>query len=627
MLSTLADTNSPVGTYPIEAAQGTLSNANYSFSYTNGTLTVTAYALTLVADSQAKVYGATNPVLTGVLTGVVNGDNITAELLHPGGHDQRSGSYAITASLNDPDSKLTNYTTAITNGTLTVSPAALSLAGDSLSKVYGSANPTLTGVLTGVVNNDNITASYSTTADATSPVGSYAIVAMLNDPNNSLTNYTTNVSNGTLTVTPAALSLVADNQTKVYGSGQSDPDRHVEWRLNGDNITASYVTSAAVDSGVGGYAIVASLNDPNSSLSNYTAVISNGVLSVTPAGLTITANPAARAYGSANPVFAAGYSGFVNGEDSGVLSVAPVLATLADTNSPVGTYAITAGGAAAANYQISYVPGVLSVGPAELLVGAQDASRAYGATNPVFAPAYTGFVNGETAGVLAGSPMLSTLADTDSPVGTYPIEAAQGTLSNANYSFSYTNGTLTVTAYALTLVADSQAKVYGATNPVLTGVLTGVVNGDNITASYSDPGGHDQRSRQLRHHGFLERPGQQADQLHDGHHQWHPDGEPGGVEPGGGQPEQGLWFGQPDPDRGADGRGEQRQHHGELLHHGGRDQPGRKLRDCGDVERPQQQPDQLHHQRQQRHPDGDPGGVEPGGGQPDEGLRLRPIRP
>ena len=255
--------------------------------------------------------------------------------------------------------------------------------------------------------------------------------------------------------------------------------------MNGDNITASYVTSAAVDSGVGGYAIVASLNDPNSSLSNYTAVISNGVLSVTPAGLTITANPAARAYGSANPVFAAGYNGFVNGEDSGVLSVAPVLATVADTNSPVGSYAITVGGAAAANYLISYVPGVLSVGPAELRVGAQDASRAYGATNPVFVPVYSGFVNGEDAGVLAGSPLLSTVADTNSPVGSYAIDAAQGTLSNANYSFSYTNGTLTVTAYALTLTADNQTKIYGAANPALTGVLTGVVNGDNITASYT----------------------------------------------------------------------------------------------------------------------------------------------
>ena len=179
---------------------------------------------------------------------------------------------------------------------------------------------------------------------------------------------------------------MADNQTKVYGSANPTLTGTLNGVLNGDNITASYVTSAAVDSGVGGYAIVASLNDPNSSLSNYTAVISNGVLSVTPAGLTITANPAARAYGSANPVFAAGYSGFVNGEDSGVLSVAPVLATLADTNSPVGTYAITAGGAAAANYQISYVRGV-ERGTGEAVRGAQDASRAYGATNPVFAPA------------------------------------------------------------------------------------------------------------------------------------------------------------------------------------------------------------------------------------------------
>ena len=278
------------------------------------------------------------------------------------------------------------------------------------------------------MNNDSITASYSTVATTGSPVSHYAITAGLNDPNSALTNYTVTTNNGTLTVNPATLSITADNQTNVYGSPIPTLTGELVGVVNSDNITANYTTPATTGSGVGQYAITAGLNDPNSALTNYTVSATNGVLTVNPAGLTITADNKGRAYGAANPVLTIGElpHGFVNGDTTNALSTVPVLGTLADTNSPVGAYPITVGGAAAANYLISYVPGTLSVGPAELLVNANDASRAYGATNPVFTASYTGFVNGESNGVLSGSPLLSTLAGTNSPVGTYAIAAARG---------------------------------------------------------------------------------------------------------------------------------------------------------------------------------------------------------
>src|SRR5262249_39468951 len=61
---------------------------------------------------------------------------------------------------------------------------------------------------------------------------------------------------------------------------------------------------------------------------------------------------------------------------------------------------------------------------------------------------YAGFVGGETlptSGV-TGSPALNTTST--NVVGTYPITAAQGTLSAANYSFGFVNGVLTVTGGA-----------------------------------------------------------------------------------------------------------------------------------------------------------------------------------
>ena len=90
-----------------------------------------------------------------------------------------------------------------------------------------------------------------------------------------------------------------------------------------------------------------------------------------------------------------------------------------------------------------------------MTVRADDKSRTYGTTNPPFTFTCTGFVNGETAAVLAGSPSLSTTAGTNSPVGSYPIVASQGTLSDPNYSFSFANGTLTVTPTNAVLFSDN----------------------------------------------------------------------------------------------------------------------------------------------------------------------------
>ena len=55
------------------------------------------------------------------------------------------------------------------------------------------------------------------------------------------------------------------------------------------------------------------------------------------------------------------------------------------------------------------------------------------------------FVNGDSSGVVSGAPVLTTTATAASATGNYAITGALCTLAAANYSFSLTNGTLTVT--------------------------------------------------------------------------------------------------------------------------------------------------------------------------------------
>ena len=69
-------------------------------------------------------------------------------------------------------------------------------------------------------------------------------------------------------------------------------------------------------------------------LTNYT-VVANGMLNVTAAGLTVTANNASRAYGNTNPAFTGIITGIQNGDE-----IMATYASAATPASPVGMYAI-----------------------------------------------------------------------------------------------------------------------------------------------------------------------------------------------------------------------------------------------------------------------------------------------
>jgi hypothetical protein len=127
-----------------------------------------------------------------------------------------------------------------------------------------------------------------------------------------------------------------------------------------------------------------------------------------------------------------------------------------------------------------------------LTVKANDASRAYGAADPTFSAVISGFVGSDTASVVTGAPSFSTTAIPTSPVSglTYPITPALGTLSAANYTFTYSDGQLTITAGpsrpVLTITADDKAKVLGSANPALTYQVSGLIDGDTAVMPAKD---------------------------------------------------------------------------------------------------------------------------------------------
>jgi hypothetical protein len=93
----------------------------------------------------------------------------------------------------------------------------------------------------------------------------------------------------------------------------------------------------------------------------------------------------------------------------------------------------------------------------------------------------TGFVNGDTASVVSGAPVLSTIVTTTTPVGTYPITVGVGTLTAANYFFKTTSsgeGSVTVYKAPLNILPNSITIHAGDPMPAFTYTLSGFVNGD-----------------------------------------------------------------------------------------------------------------------------------------------------
>ena len=175
--STTATAASGVGAYTVSASG--LNASNYALSFESGTLNVTPAPLVVTPNNESRLYGAASPTLTGTITGLENNDPITAAYTTSADAASDAGTDPITATLNDPTNRLGNYTVTTSAGTLTITPAPLVVTPNSFARLYGAANPTLTGTLSGVENGDTVTASFSTLANASSAAGLYSFTAAL----------------------------------------------------------------------------------------------------------------------------------------------------------------------------------------------------------------------------------------------------------------------------------------------------------------------------------------------------------------------------------------------------------------------------------------------------------------
>jgi hypothetical protein len=465
----------PVGTYTITCSNATA--PGYVITYVAGTLTINPTPLTITADTKTKVYGAPLPGLTWTGSGWVNGEGPSTLTTQPTCSTTATAAshvatkpYSITCS----GAAAANYAIGYAAGTLTITPAALTITANNKSMTYGGTVPTLTWTGSGWVNGDsdstlgtapNTAPSCSTTATAASHVSGnpYSITCSgAADADYAITNVA-----GTLTVTPAPLTITANDTSMPYGAS-SLPS--LTWTpsglVNGDTpsvvtgVTCSttataYNGSAGSGSHAGSYPITCANGTANDYAIGYVA----GKLTVTPVPLTITADNKSMTYGGPLPTLSWKGSGWVNGDSDSTLGTAPNTAPSCSTTATAAShvsgnpYKITCSGAVDSDYSpITYKDGTLTVTPVPLTITADSKTTPFGHV-PAYTWTGTGWVNGDSATTLAHAPNTAPTCSatvSGAPVsattapGIYPGAITCQGATDPDYTISYHAGSLTI---------------------------------------------------------------------------------------------------------------------------------------------------------------------------------------
>ncbi len=448
-ISTTATRNSAVGAYPITASGAAA--ANYNITYTGGTLRVFPGIQTITFIALNKYYGDPDFPLTATASSglpvTYSSSNTAIATVDADGlvHIAGAGTVLITALQQGNGNYIA--TTAI-NQQIVINKATLTATADNLNKFYGVANPPLTVTYSGFVNGDDYTSLttqpvLSTTANLNSVVGIYP-VSISGAASN---KYNINYQSGKLTVDSVSQVITLNPPpVKVYG----DADFALSaTATSGLPVTYASSNPAVATVDAAGTVHIAAAGNTTITISqtgniNFSAATPvTQLVTVNKAPLTITADNQTKTYGTANPALTVTYTGFVNNESAAVLTTPPTINTTATTASGVGNYPVTAAGAAADNYEITYTDGTLTVNPATLTITADNKTRVYGTVNPALTVTYTGFVNGDDAAGLTTAPAINTTAAITAAAGTYPINVSGA--AAVNYTVTYVAGTLTVT--------------------------------------------------------------------------------------------------------------------------------------------------------------------------------------
>ncbi len=485
-------------------------NPNYlNVATTTAKLTITKKAITITAGSDTKVYnGSALTKNSFTNTDLANGDqieNVTvtgSQTLVGSSHNDPSAAVIKNASGEDVTS---SYDVTYVNGTLEVTRKAVTLTAKGANKPYdGTALTEGDFTVSALESGDAHT--FSVTMTSTSTITQHGtqpnVIATVdgvqvttNNPT-AVGNYMVTTVDGSLTISKKAITITADNASKIYDGTALTKNSFTNTDLaSGDHIESVTVTGSQTVVGsshnVPSAAVIKNANNVDVT-SSYDIAYANGTLEVTRKAVTITAGSDTKVYNS-SPLTKNSYSNTPLASDDHIESVTVTGSqTVVGSSNNVPSVAVIKNSNdvdVTSSYNISYVNGTLEVTRKEVTITANSANQTYDGTALTEGGfTATALETGDTHTFVVAMTPTSTITN----YGTQPnvIATVDGmTVTTGaqtevgNYLVTTMNGTLTISKKAITITADNASKVYNSlplTKNTYTNTETDLAEGDHI---------------------------------------------------------------------------------------------------------------------------------------------------
>ena len=487
-----------VGEYEISASV-VASNPNYTVAgIENGTLTVTQKAVTVTVKDTVKTYGDKDPKFTYDAVGLVEGGAALKSETITRAEGEKVDTYKVDVAFEDGANP--NYKLTLNSGTLKVTPKAVTLTADNVTKLFGEEDPTLTYTVEGLVSwngKRDTLAGVKLVREEGKDVGEYAIIATV-DAKSNLNYVVTVAEGGKFTIEPNNAEIVVTvkghvDTVKYDGRIKKDGSENVHV-VKGFEISSNSVayssdslgktfkfTGIDTVSGVnaGFYAMGLSAKDFENISVNYPNVkfeVTDGSLTILPKSLVITAVSDSITYGDETPAeFKWVADSLLKGDELDNIHVSLKKTGLL----PAGEYVLDFDkkNPTNKNYVVTeYVPAVLKVGKKLVTVKVSDTSKVYGQPDPEkYEVTVTGLVDGDKLAdyTVARQPGEDVLVDAEGNYLSYSISVAfASNEGDPNYFLAVNPGKFTITPYtekiSVSIIGDKVCREFVSNDSVIT---------------------------------------------------------------------------------------------------------------------------------------------------------------
>lgn len=504
----------------VTGSNGSLAT-DYVLGATSATVagTITPKSVTVSAINVTdKVYdGTTNTTSVSAITlnGKVGGDTVNASGTLGNFSSKDVGTYSVSVTdITLSGTHASNYTltggTTATDSSVAITKKTITL---NANKVYdGNSNIALSQIAinTGVsgetfdlggsatLSNANVaTASkYINVGSLTLTNGQGGAVAS----NYNLPTSAYNSTNNIATITTRAVTVSANDLTKVYGNANptytytTNAQSGDVGLVTGQSLTGTLARTAGEDASTTPY-VISQGTLTNANNTNYDITYTGAGLTITKRPITLTANAATAIYGNTEAALSASISSGSLGSATVSDTLAEVTGTLTkESGTNVGSYDIALGsGSKAGNYDITFATdnNAYTITRRAVTITAAAKSKTYGDNDPTLTYAIQS--QGVNVGLMSGESLTGALSRAvGESVAGGPYAIGAGTFTNANngnYDINYVGANLTINTRTVTLLGNTGVtKIYnGRTDMPLGnigyGSIGNMISGDNLYIS------------------------------------------------------------------------------------------------------------------------------------------------